>query len=363
MSEIECLRSHENNGDLLEKYLRKLIKDAGFEAKFVDLRRISSFSPSSPVIAIIDSENLHDFKMKLMSRDRKIIVALNSRKDFKIVSELKSDFNKIFGFIDLSQEAEYNFPVLKNYLELNFTKENINLEKLAENLNEVYELTSTELGQIKSLHDRLVKVRVDPLKGANLSSKFMAGEKSGGEFFEIIQNDQEIVFLQVGSDSYLVSSIILSEIQHLKENSSADLQVRLLQFQKIIKHHANENQAELTYCMMVLNLKTLQVRISQNGTGHIFYQGQFISFDQPIKINFKPRDRLYIISHGANKNWNLLSKTSMKEFFETNQDMNTKDLINEFFFEVSRNKTGTFLVYDALVAAIEIEENVLYQLS
>ena len=70
--------------------------------------------------------------------------------------------------------------------------------------------------QIKSLHDRLVKVRVDPLKGANLSSKFMAGEKSGGEFFEIIQNDQEIIFLQVGSDSYLVSSIILSEIQHLK---------------------------------------------------------------------------------------------------------------------------------------------------
>ena len=364
MSEIECLRSQESNGDLLEKYLKKLIKDISFEAKFVDMRGISSFNPSAPVIAIINSENLHDFKLKLMSRDRKIIIALNSRKDFKIVSELKSDFNKIFGFIDLSQEIEYNVPVLKNYLKLNFSKETINLEKLADNLNKVYELTSTELGQIKSLHDRLVKVRVDSLKGANISSKFMAGEKSGGEFFEIIQNDQEIIFLQVGSNSYLVSSIILSEIEQLKESSNAtNLQSQLVQFQKTIKHHANENQAELTYCMMSLNLKKLQVTFTQNGTGHIFYQGKFISFNEPIKMNFKPRDRLCIISQGAIKNWDILSKISMKDFFEKNQDMNTKDLINEFFFETSRNKSGTFLIYDALMAAIEIEENVLYQLS
>jgi uncharacterized protein VirK/YbjX len=138
---------------------------------------------------IADAEHLASLKNILEKRSQKIIIALNSRKDFKLVTELKSHFPKIFGFIDLSQEIEYNTPILNNYLNMNFTKDS-KLETLASDLDKVYEFTKSELLKLKDLHDRFVKVRVDQLKGASLTSKFMAGEKSGGEFFEIIQNDQ-----------------------------------------------------------------------------------------------------------------------------------------------------------------------------
>ena len=361
MFEIECLRK-EKNGPVLDKYLDKLIKEVGYEVKFIEWQ-IPTLSNHNPVIVIVDAENLNEFKLKLINRDRKIIVALNSRKDFKIVSELKSDFNKIFGFIDLSQEVEYNFPILNNYIKINFSKDSVNLNKLANDLDKIYEFTSKELGKIKDLHDRFVKVRIDQLKGAMLTSKFMAGEKSGGEFFEVIQNDQDILFLQVGSDSYLLSSIILSEIEMLRGNpSSANMQDQLERFQKLITHHAKENSAELTYCMMLLNLKTLQASFTLNGMGHVFYRGELISFDQPMKLKLKPRDRLFVLSQGSMKNWELLSKLSIKDFLVANQSMPTKDLINEFFFEVSRNKSGHFLIFDALMAVVEIEERTLYQL-
>ncbi|MBC7539796.1 MAG: hypothetical protein H7281_13325 [Bacteriovorax sp.] len=362
MSEIECVRM-ENISPMMDSYLKKLIKDAGYEAKFIDLKK-PEVSNGSPLILVADTEHLSDLNKIFASRDQKIIVALNSRKDFKLVTELKSNFHKIFGFIDLSQEIEYNTPILVNYLNMNFTKHSLKLDKLASDLEKVYEFTKSELVKIKDLHDRFVKVRVDQLKGVTLTSKFMAGEKSGGEFFEVIQNDKEILFIQAGSDSYLLSSMILSEIESLKEKSnSANLQTQLEQFQKVITHHSKENNAELTYCMMILNLKTLQASFTLKGMGYLFYLGELISFDQPMKLKLKPRDRLCVISQGSMKNWELLTKLSTKKFLVDNQTMVTKELINEFFFEVSRNKSGSFLIYDALMAVLEIEENVLYQIS
>lgn len=362
MSEIECVRT-ENASPVMDKYLKKLITEVGYNVKFIDWKN-QNINKSAPLILIAETEHLLDLKKILAASEQKIIIALNSRKDFKLVSEFKDNFNIIFGFIDLSQEIEYNTPILLNYLNMNFTRNALKLDKLADDLDKVYEFTKSELLKVKDLHDRFVKVRKDQLKGAVLTSKFMVGEKSGGEFFEVIQNDQEILYIQAGSNSYLMSSMILSEIESLKEKSSAtNLLSQMEQFQKIIGHHAKENNAELTYCMMLLNLKNLQASFSLKGMGYIFFQEELISFDQPIKLKLKPGDRLCVISQGSVKNWELLSKLTAKKFFTDNQGMDTKDLINEFFFEVSRNKKGNFLIYDALMAVVEIEDSILYQLS
>ncbi|MGZ3790452.1 MAG: hypothetical protein ACXVLQ_18105 [Bacteriovorax sp.] len=361
MRKIECVRE-ENDGPL-DSYLKKLINDLLCEIKFCDWKK-TPVKTDSPLILVADSAHLADLKTRLSSREEKVIIAFNSRKEFKLVTELKSEFDKIFGFIDLSQEIEYNVPVLKNYLNLNFSKHTVKLDKLAGDLDKIYEFTKNELTRIKDLHDRFVKMRVDSLKGASLTSKFMAGEKSGGEFFEIIQNDQDIFFIQTGCDSYLLSSMIMAEIETLKEKSTGtNLKLMVEQFQKIITHHADENKAELSYCIMNLNLKTLQAHFSLKGSGHIFYLGELISFTEPLKLNLRPRDRLCLISQGAMKNWEIYSKQKVNSFFNANQSKKTRDLIDEFFFEISRTKEGHFLIYDALMAVVEIEENVLYQLS
>jgi len=360
MQEVECLRQ-DDSGALLDGYLKKLMQEIGATAKLSDLKK-SSHNIQLPMILIVTAETLNDVKAVIEKRSEKLIIAMNSRKDFKLVPELKQEFSKIFGFIDLSQEIEYNVPLLKNYLALNITRGTMPLDKLAGDLDKIYEFTKSELVKIKDLHDRFVKVRVDKLKGLTLTSKFMAGEKSGGEFFEILQNDHEVVFIQAGSDSYILSSMLLGEIETLKEKSiTGSLQAHADQFLKIVNHHATENKGELTYCVMSINLKTLHASFNIKGQGHLFYDNEWISFDQPMQLKLRPKQRLCVISDGSFKNWTILSKKQIENFFKSNAAMPTRELINEFFFEVSRNKTGSFLVYDALMAAVEIEENVLYQ--
>ncbi|MFA6236778.1 MAG: hypothetical protein WC635_05570 [Bacteriovorax sp.] len=363
MREIECVRI-ESVSPGMDKYLKTLIKEAGCEAKLLSWNS-PDVGSNTPLIILSSPEHLSGLKKIFTARDEKVIVALNSRKDFKLVSELKSDFSKIFGFIDISQEVEYNVPILKNYLNMNFSKHTLKIEKLANDLDRIYEFTQSQLTKIKDLHDRFVKIRTDKLKGITLSSKFMAGEKSGGEFFDVIQSENELLFIQAGSDSYLLSSMILSEIEILKEKSNApDLNVAAEKFQKVINHHANENKAELTYCIMNLNLKNLQASFALRGQGYIFFQNELISFNEPMKLKLKPRERLVVISQGAMENLKLLNPKLMpKKFFMDNSDKETRELITEFFFEISRNKAGNFLIYDALLAVVEIEENILYQLS
>ena len=363
MREIECVRN-ENTGLILDEYLKKLMKEVGSSCQFYTWKN-PSMNLSTPMILLVTNEYLETLREILRDRDQKIIIAMNSRKDFKMVAELKSEFGKIFGFIDISQEVEYNVPILNNYLSLNFSTKSIHLEKLASDLEKVYEFTRSELIRVKDFHDRFVKVRIDQVKGAFLTSKFMAGEKSGGEFFDIIQNENELIFIQAGSNSYLLSSMILGEIEILKEQVNAnDLTKSIENFQKIIISHAEENKAELTYCIMSLNLKNLTANFMLKGQGYLYYNSELLSFDKPMKLKLKPRERLCLISEGAMKNWQELNhKNSTKKFFSENENMETKDLINEFFFEVSRNKEGTFLSYDALMVVLDINENVLYQLS
>ncbi len=365
MSSIECIRLGKP-GLIIDEYLKRLTKEVEREIVLSvwENDSLKETSTKSALILVVESEQIETLTRIIEARELKLIVALNSRKDFKIVGELKNNFDKIFGFIDLSQEIEYNVPILKNYLNLHFSKSGVRLEQLSNDINKIYEFTKSELGRIKELHERLVKVRVDQLKGVSISSKFMAGEKTGGEFFEIIHNEQEILFIQAGSNSYLLSSLILGEIESLKEYSkNPDLKMLTEKFEKVINHFANENKAELSYCLMNLNLKTLQATFTLRGTSYLFYQGEMLSLDQPLNLKLKPKDRLSIISEGAIKNWELLSKLSNKKFFIDNQALETKDLINEFFFEISRNKIGPFLVHDALLAVINIEEAFLYQLS
>lgn len=363
MREIEFVRL-ENERPGMDDYLKKLSKEVGCEIKFFNWENPST-AKGMPLILSASSDHLSTLKKMISNREEKILIVLNSRKDFKLVSELKNHFGIIFGFIDISQEIEYNVPILKNYLNLNFSKHVIQLDKLASDLDKVYEFTKSHLIKIKDLHDRFVKVRVEKLKGMTITSKFMAGEKSGGEFFEIIQNDHEMLFIQAGSDSYLLSSMILNEIEMLKEKSAtADLKNEAGQFQKIIDHHASENKAHVTYCMMNLNLKSLEASFTLKGKGYLYFQNELISFDQPMKLKLKPKDRLCVISEGAMKNWEILNtKLAPKKFFTENHNLPIKELVNEFFFEVSRNKEGNFLIYDALMAVVEIEENMLYQIS
>jgi hypothetical protein len=363
MREIQCVRNLPGKNPAQDDYLKKLMKEVGLGLKFFTWDA-PAISASNPLLLIVDEDNIDALNEICEERDLKVIVGLNTRRDFKIVPTLKSQIDKIFGFIDLSQEIEYNLPLLQNYLNLNFTSNQISLKKLASDIEKVYDFTKSELTKIKDLHERLVKVRIDNFKGVTVTSKFMAGEKSGGEFFDIIQSDHNIVFIQAGSDNYIVSSMILAELEVLKLSSpTTSLKNQSENFEKMITHHAKENNGSLSYCVVNIDLKNLQADFTFKGEGYLFYQGTLIDFSHPVRLKLKPAEKFYLLSNGSLKNLKELNtKLSVKNFYSEHAEKNTRDLINEFFFEVSRNKAGNFLNYDALMAVIEIDQKTLYQL-
>ena len=359
MREMECVRQNPAQDD----YLKKLLKEAGLTPKFISWED-SKVSGNSPLLLMVDEDHIDALIEIAEERDLKLIVGLNARRDFKLVSLLKDHFDKIFGFIDMSQEIDYNTPILKNYVNLNFSAHAVQLDQMASDLDKIHEFTKSELIRVKDLHDRLVKVRVDTLKGVTVTSKFMAGEKSGGEFFDMIQTDHNFLFIQGGSDSYILSSLILNEMEVLKLSlPTTSVKAQSEHFEKMIKHHAAETGAELNYCIINIDTKTLQADCQFQGKGYLYYQNELIDFSEAVKIKMKPSEKFYLLSSGALKNLTELNpKLSVKNFYKENSDKNTRDLINEFFFEVSRNKSGNFLIYDALMTVIEVEQKTLYQL-
>ncbi|MBY0413033.1 MAG: hypothetical protein K2Q18_02655 [Bdellovibrionales bacterium] len=358
MREMECVRENPNH----DEYLKKLLKEAGLSPKFISWED-SKISANSPLMLILDEDHLDTLDELCEMRDLKLIVALNARREFKLVGQLKDHFDKIFGFIDLSQEIDYNTPILKNYVNMNFSSSALKLDQLAADLDKVYEYTKSELLRVKDLHDRLVKMRVDNLKGVSITSKFMAGEKSGGEFLDMMQTDSHVLIVQAGSDNYLLSSLIISELEVLKLSTpTTSLKEQGETFLKIINHHAIEMNAKLSYCLINVDLKNLQVDCNFKGDGFLYFHKNLISFQAPAKFKIKPTEKLYVLSNGAIKNLLELNPgLSIEDFYKENADKETRDLINEFFFEASRNKAGNFLIYDALMFAVEVDQK-LYQI-
>lgn len=360
MKDMECLRFETKFDD----YLKRLLKEAAFNLKLTSWDQSLS-DDNNALIVMLDQDHIDHCKKLLNQRKQKVIIAVNARRDFKLINDLKNELEKIFGFIDLTQEIDYNVPLLKNYSSLIYRSDStVQLDKLAEDMEKLYEYTKSELTRVKDLHDRLVKVRVDKLKGVTITSKFMAGEKSGGEFFDMLQSDHEVLFLLAGTNHYVVSSFILAEMEVLKMSTpTTSLQSQCDHFEKMIIKHAEENGAEIHYCLVTVDLKTLQAQMKFKGDGFYNLNGESHQFGLQTKVKLRPGEKLHLLSEGALKNLNELNqKTTVPRFFKENTEKNTRDLINEFFFEVSRNKAGPFLNYDAIMAVIEIEAKTLYQI-
>ncbi len=362
MKDIVCVGGS-SSGAIVQSYLEKLAESVKCKINFERMENAERFS-SQLLLIVIDQESLLSSMELLKKRNQKTIIALNSRKDFKFVSALKDYFTNIFGFIDLSQEAEYNLPLIKNYLALVSQNQFVDLQKLADELEKIFDYTTNELSRVKELHDRLVKVRLDKYKGVSLYSKFMAGEKSGGEFFDVIQNESDFFFFQVGSDSYLTTSLVLGEIESLKEDKKAEGCNEMLEkFKNKLTTISTENKTSLSYCLMNLKLKNLNAHLELKGLGYLYLNNELHSFDRALDLKFRPGQRMVVLSEGAMKNWNLLNPNlTLKEFFQLHKEIESKDLITEFFFELSRHKKGNFLIYDAFAAIVEIDPNTIYEI-
>ena len=333
------------------------------KANYFDLKSEKEASEfTGPLIIGLDQQNLDRVKQIISARKNQVVISIKSKKDFNLIPEFKSLFSKIFGFIDLNSENDMAIPLLMNYINQNFSKETLQLQKHSNALSVIEESTRSELRGLKELHDRFVKMRTEKLKGVELAIKFMAGERSGGEFFDYITRDSQMLFIQAGSDSYVVSSLIISALEDLKIKN-ADFYSIIESFISLINQHAKDNKAKVSYTIMILKLKNMEATIYGQGNSKLFYNNEIINLGKSSILQLGRGSKVTFLSEGTIINW---AKSNEEEklvsFLNSNLELNTRDFINEIFFELARHKKGMFLYNDALVTMLEIDENILLQL-
>jgi hypothetical protein len=338
--------------------IKKTIKDSNANLNFV--KNVDSSLFNGPLILSVSNENLKKVLDLIDDRNESVIVAFQDKSNFRLMSFFKLNLDKIFGFIDLSLDYEYNIPIVKNYLNMNYSKKSIGIEKLSKDLEKILDFTQTELSRVKEMHDRIVKLRTENLKGAKVQIKFMAGEKSGGEFFDFIDCDGEMIIIEAGSDSYVTSSMIISEVEALKEKKNPKDEIQTF-INNIVKF-SEDFKSKVNYLITVINMRSLDVQYYQRGNSKLFINNELRDVSGIGTLKLKRGEKLFVLSEGALKNWNLHNKESeLGAHLGKHFELPVKDFINEFFFELYRHKNSSFLAYDALMCVVEIDQNVIHK--
>jgi hypothetical protein len=148
--------------DSNNKLISKICEMAGGELKVEP--RANDKMLKGPLIIHVTESNVKQVLDLLDDRNESCVVAFSDKSNFKLMTFLKSKLDSIFGFIDLSLDYEYNVPLVKNYLNTQYSTKQLGLEKLSNDLEKIIEFTQTELGRVKKLHDRMVKIRTENLK-------------------------------------------------------------------------------------------------------------------------------------------------------------------------------------------------------
>lgn len=236
-----------------------------------------------------------------------------------------------------------------------------------------------ELKRVKDLHQKIVPLRQDSIKGLSLASKFGAGQERGGEFFDLVKGDKECILMMTSSSSYVASSIILSHFEILRnsENLSCELVDQFLgDLYSELRSKSLEIDSE-NFGILILRVDLGRMKMQ----GHIFGKFQIVSSTRENidgnELDFNPDffeksfvdrtlnrgEKVLVFSPGMIAN--LKEKKSDAEIsgiFDSLIEKDSKEALHEVFFQVDRLKSGSFFKYDCTALSLEVDQNVIVQI-
>ena len=256
----------------------------------------------------------------------------------------------------------------------------IELDRISSDLSEIVSTNLTDFQTIKKLHEKFVPLRTESAKGITFSSKYAAGERAGGEFFDIIKSDSDVLVILSSTSSYVGSSLVLGHFEKLRNSQK----IEKLSVDKFIVELSNEadslgigrghSSPQIQILLLSFNLKTLQVWGYMFGDCRVIgtRETTFFGNNYPLSPTFMEKAQLsFTVSRG--ENICLLSPGFLRnaKFLKDSYD-DTKKLkealgqepykfLNELFFQIKKDISGDFLDFDASAMHIKVDENVLVQ--
>ncbi len=294
-----------------------------------------------------------------------------SEEDSDNINEIeligKSNFSCL-GIIDFTRPVGFNIPFINSYI-LNRTV--VSTQKsLLKRLNGVMQSVLGQLQRVKGLHQKMVPIRSETIRGIKINSRFCAGTSSGGEFFEFFKNSQSLWLFSLNATSYITIGSFLSLVEMWREQNTLTKEF----VTDSLKTHMSEFEGlgELSLFVCQINLISHDATIMNIGSHELLGKSKVVAGKNDLsypneKLDFKEinlrldkGERFLLLSPGFFKNSNdKLNNESYYQFIKSHW-IETNDLIQEITFQTKKKYNDLdFLPYDQTVLTIEVDKNAI----
>ena len=291
-----------------------------------------------------------------------VIAGVSSELDQKVVKDLCKVDRFIKGVINTDLDIELNYPWFNLLVNPTFSGiDQDELEVVGANIDTIVSSAIVELERLKTIHEKLVPIREERFKGLSAISKFGAGESAGGEFFDVLSNDKEVLMLVARSRSYLVSSMIMGQFDELRsvQNFNNDKITEYIENvqNEIAQAKLKEEKRKLDLLFVRIDLKTMKGQVWRSGGSLLINDGKIVT-EESFTLNRS--SKLMILSSGLLENApgkEALISTAVEKKSET-----SREILNEVFYTLRNEKKGMFFSHDATMLVFEVDKNAILQI-
>ncbi len=279
---------------------------------------------------------------------------------------------------DLEHELAVKEAELHRY-RLELTKANSAVEKLIHQV-------SQELKMAQSLQKFLSPTTLPNVQGFDFSTKFLAGTRSGGDYFDIFEHEDKLKFgiLISSASGYTLSSLLLGVIIKISSQIEARRgleahKVVALLVKEIVPTIANEDRASLFYGIVDRRSYELQYCSVGNIDGFCQAYGQetlqellptapalskeFNTEPQSRVIQLNPRDRLVFATEGLKNSQNTLGVNwgghGISEAIGRAPKQGVHELRNEILFSNEKYTGRLEPIRDQTLIVTEVKDRVI----
>lgn len=281
-----------------------------------------------------------------------------------------SDENKnlLSKIRELEKEIEIKDQELDRH-QKELLKVNSALENMIQEMNH-------ELSLAGVIQKFLSPTELPNISGVELSTKFIPGTKTGGDYFDIFELEDKLKFgiLLTSSSGYAMSALFLTVLIKLSTQIEARKgkdphAVIEMMTQELLPHIQNQDQASVFYA--VIDRRTFEMKYSSAGNIIAFLQAQgsdklvrFEASTGPIKRDYNQvplthnvflgaRDRLILCTESLGTP-EFLSKAILRA-----PRSGVHELRNEIFYQVSQQSKNIEPNRDQTVIVTEVKDRVI----
>lgn len=379
MVEIFWIANQEKYSNLrnaLEKGTREAIRVITID-KLIELKEDL---PSYSILCFEVNSEFYNFLQKYeLSLDDQLVVPICSEADAENLVNVASQLSNPNRF-HLTLNSEFNtsllvqsFRTLVKLAEL--SRGAREFSQVGKNINKLVSASLHEVDRLRKLHERIVSLRSESIKGLKVTSKFAAGEAPGGEFFDMVVGDGQMLIMLTSSSSYVVTSVLLTHIdmlRSLKKFEPKDIK----NYIQVVTNDLNTGDGitPVEALFLVIDNKNLKMEVYSYGGSIILGEEKILisgnehflevdSFDMVKQTIQLERDKKFmILSPGLMKmTVGIVNNMPVMDFYKNQYSKNGAEILNELFFHLKKNSQGNFLKRDASSLVIEVGSNVMVQ--